>query len=198
MNKTIITMAVVFLLLGASVAYLGIRLSQPITPPQTINAPVAEIAPLSFTENPYAKIPVINAYYEGKEIWFVHTDVSNEDMAKRLAKMVNYPVTYSALLGKLPADKLGKLYVFINGIKQDSVKPWNGGPFGYQIDIVDSELGDSNYTPLRNPSLVAWKATAAPRVLKSMAELLAAEKGGELAIKPTNVIVNVPIVKQNP
>ncbi len=48
---------------------------------------------------------------------------------------------------------------------------------------------------MHTPYLVTWKETATPRILTSLAELLEAEKNGELAIRPTNVIVNAPVVR---
>lgn len=74
-------------------------------------------------------------------------------------------------------------------------KPWGGGPFHYQIDILDSVPGESVYSPLRNPQLVAWKEGATPRILRSVAELEKAERNGELTIEATGAIVNAPVVK---
>lgn len=147
------------------------------------------------SDNPFERIPVINAYHEGKEIWFIHTDVSDEQMAALLTKMVNYSVIYSPQLGDADRSKAGKLYVFLNGVRQDGVKPWNGGPFGYQIDIFDSIPGDPDYTPLHNPQFVTWDEKATPRILTSVDELLQAERDGELTIKPTDAIANTPILQ---
>ncbi|MEE8116051.1 MAG: hypothetical protein V3T28_02985, partial [Gemmatimonadales bacterium] len=90
---------------------------------------------------------------------------------------------------------VGQFYVFTNGISQEGVEPWGGGPLGYQIDIFESVPGDEGYTPLRNPHLVTWNETAAPRILTSVAELLEAERNGELTVTQTNVIVNAPVVR---
>ncbi len=38
--------------------------------------------------DPYETVPVIDAYYEGGKVWFIHTDVSDEQMARRLTQMV--------------------------------------------------------------------------------------------------------------
>ena len=55
--------------------------------------------------------------------------------------------------------------------------------------------GDEDYTPLRTPQMVTWNESAAPRILTSLAELLEAERNGELTIGPSNVIVNAPVVR---
>ena len=146
-------------------------------------------------DDPYETLPIIDAYYEGEKLWFIHTDVSDEPMARRLTMMVGYNTIHSPRLGEIPLDKVGKFYAFTNGVSQEGVGPWGGGPFGYQIDIFESVPGDEAYTPLRNPHLVTWKETATPRILTSVAELLEAERNGELTIRPTNVIVSAPVVR---
>ena len=146
-------------------------------------------------DDPYEMLPIIDAYYEGEKLWFIHTDVSDEPMARRLTMMVGYNTIHSPRLGEIPRDKVGKFYAFTNGVSQEGVGPWGGGPFGYQIDIFESVPGDEIYTPLRNPHLVTWNETATPKILTSVAELLEAERNGELTIRPTNVIVSAPVVR---
>lgn len=146
-------------------------------------------------DDPYEMFPIIDAYYEGEKLWFIHTDVSDEPMARRLTMMVGYNTIHSPRLGEIPLDKVGKFYAFTNGVSQEDVGPWGGGPFGYQIDIFESVPGDEAYTPLRNPHLVTWNETATPKILTSVAELLEAERNGELTIRPTNVIVSAPVVR---
>ncbi len=109
--------------------------------------------------------------------------------------MVGYHTMYSPRLADIPRENVGKFYVFTNGVSQEEIEPWGGGPLGYQIDIFESVPGDEGYTPLRNPHLVTWNETAAPRILTSVAELLEAERNGELTISQTNVIVNAPVVR---
>ena len=147
-------------------------------------------------EEYYEKIPVIDAYYNGEKLWFIHTDVTSPEMAERLTKMVNYKTLYvPAHAEAIEPNKLAKLYLFANGVDQRDTEPWGGGPFNYQIDIFDSIPGDEGYTSLRQPHVVTWTENTTPRILKSEEELLAAEAAGELAIKPTGVVVNVPVVR---
>lgn len=144
----------------------------------------------------YEQIPIIDAYYNGEKIWFIHTDVTNLEMVERLTKMVNYKTLYAPKNKEVvDIDKLAKLYIFTNGIDQSNEKPWGGGPFNYQIDIFDSIPGDDSYTSLRNPYLVTWNEGTTPRILKTEEELLAAKDAGELKIKKTDVVVNAPIVR---
>jgi len=147
-------------------------------------------------ENPYEHIAAIDAYYEGQKIWFLHTDVSDEGMAEKLTKMVNYTTHNAPKLGEFDHEKAGTLYVFTNGVSSHAEKPWGGGPFNYQIDIFDSIPGDSSYTPVRHPHLVTWNEGVIPRILKSVAEIEEAIANNEITIKkPEGVLVNVPIIK---
>lgn len=143
---------------------------------------------------PFVRLPAIDAYHDGRKVWFIHTEASDAQMAKRLTEMVDHRTVYAPRLGGVDPESAGKIYVFTNGISRRDARPWGGGPFHNQIDILDSVPGDEDYTPLRNPHLVTWNEDASPRVLRSEEELLQAERNGELTIESTAVIVNAPVV----
>src|SRR3989344_1945862 len=215
MNNKIITTAIIALLVGAVSTYVAIK-------PSDTGLPV-KIPSQSFTDNPQLSIPVINAYYDGREIWFMHTEVSDAEMAQRLSSMVGgnnmmparqsprlagaigeaqvgdgggmMATMYAQRLRDVPKETAGKLYVFTNGVKQGDMKPWGGGPFGYQIDVFDSVPGQEEYSPLRNPYIVTWNADATARILRSVDEILTAERNSELTITQSDIIVNAPIVQ---
>ena len=194
MNNKIITTAIVALLIGAGGTYVVVNPSDTELP--------AKMPLQSLTDNPQLSMPAINAYYNGREIWFMHTEVSDAQMAQRLSNMVGgnnmmgmMATKHVPRLADVPKETAGKLYVFTNGVTQEGAKPWGGGPFGYQIDIFDSIPGQDGYTPLRNPYIVTWSKNTAPRILKSVEEILAAERNGELTVTQSDVIVNAPIVQ---
>jgi len=194
MNNKVITTAIIALLIGAGITYVAVKPSDTGLPAKT---PLQSLA-----DNPQLSMPVINAYYNGQEIWFMHTEVSDAQMAQRLSNMVGGNNTMGMMatmhvprLADIPKETAGKLYVFTNGVKQDGVKPWGGGPFGYQVDVFDSIPGQKEYSPLRNPYIVTWGENATPRILKSVEEILAAERNDELTITQSDVIVNAPIVQ---
>lgn len=148
-----------------------------------------------FERIPAIDLPVIDGYHNCDKVWFIHTSASSEKMAERLTKMVNYPTLHVPRLTEIVnADELADIYVFKNGIDQSDVDPWGGGPFGYQIDILDSVPGEETYTPLRHPHIVTWKEDAEPEILKSVDQLMAAKQAGRLTIKPTDVVVTAPVV----
>ncbi len=182
------------LILLASVASLGLGLWLSSEMPVPKEPSLGSTQP--YQARPYETLPVIDAYYQGEKVWFIHTDVSSDSMADRLTEMVGYRTLHApqnTRAAKL--EKLGKIYVFTNGVDRRDAEPWGGGPFGYQIDVVDSVPGDAAYTSWRTPQLVTWKDGAAPRVLKSEQAILEAQANGQLTVKPTDVVVNVPMVE---
>jgi len=150
---------------------------------------------MSFNPDAPINIPLVDGYYNGQRVYFVHTEVSDQDMAQMMSSMVNFPTLYVPELKNIPDDNLSKVYVFTNGIR--GMGPYGGGPFMYQIDIFDSIPGDSTYSQFRVPYLVTWNENSSPKVLTSVEELLDSEKKGELTIQATKNIVNAPIIVWN-
>lgn len=149
-----------------------------------------------YLENhPEIEIPVIDGYHDGKKVWFIHTSASTEAMAERLTQMVDYPTLHVPKLDEIvDVDAVANIYVFKNGVDRSGTEPWGGGPFGFQIDVLDSVPDDPEYTPLRHPHVVTWNENADARVLTSADELMAARNAGKLEITPTDVVVTAPVV----
>lgn len=128
-----------------------------------------------------AALPVNQAFADGKEIYFVHLEASDQPTAKQLTDMMQSPVFYVPSLGKVPAEALANVYSFKNGV--------NG-----QVSVFDNPPGADGYSPLRQLNMVVWADGSKARALKSEADILSAKEAGELAIKPTGIVVNMPIV----
>jgi hypothetical protein len=135
----------------------------------------------------FATIPAGQAYADGKEIYFSHTEASDPAIAEKLTNMMKSPVLLVPSLAKAPAEMLGNVYVFENGVT-------GKGPLGFQPDVFDNPPGSSNYTPLRRIVLVNWKDSSQARLLKAAADVLQAESDGELAATQTDVVVNMPFM----
>jgi len=87
-------------------------------------------------------IPMIDGYYNGEKVYFLHTEVSDKPMAEMMSMMVNFPTLYVPELMNISPDDLGKVYIFTNGIP--GTEPYGGGPFFFQIDIFDAIPGQSD------------------------------------------------------
>jgi hypothetical protein len=134
-----------------------------------------------------AAVPAGRAFAEEQEIYFMHTEVSDESVAKILTSMMNSPVLVVPALAKAPDELLANVYVFKNGLK-------GMGPLGFQPDVFDNPPGTDGYRPLRRLILVTWKDEKAARELKSLAEVKAAESKGEITTETPGVVINMPFV----
>ncbi len=137
-------------------------------------------------------IPMIDGYYNGEKVYFIHTEISDKDIAGMMTSMVNFPTLYVPDLDDISQDDLGKVYIFTNGIAGSG--PYGGGPFFFQIDIFESVPGMDVYNQFRVPQLVTWNEDSNPILLTSIEELFEAETNGELSIKSTDFVVNAPII----
>jgi len=147
---------------------------------------------MQFNTNAPMTMPMIDGYYNGEKMFFIHTEVSDKNMAQMMSTMINFPTLYVSDLKNIPQSKMSKVYVFTNGISGS--EPYGGGPFMFQIDIFDSIPGQMGYNPYRVPHLVTWNDNFIPRIMTSEAEILEAESNGELTIQKTDNVVNAPMI----
>ena len=131
--------------------------------------------------------PLVRGLYQGEELFFIHTEASDPNVASMLTKMMGPEVVLTPDLAQVPETVLANVYVFTNGVE-------GGGPFGFQPDVFDSVPGDQGYSALRSINLVAWREGVAPRELRSAEEVKAAEARGEVTIKQPGIVVNMPIL----
>ncbi len=147
---------------------------------------------MSFNVNAPITMPMIDGYYNGEKVFFVHTEVSDKAMAEMMTMMINFPTLHVPDLKNMPPDEMSKVYVFTNGISGSA--PYGGGPFMYQIDVLDSIPNQMGYSQFRVPHLVTWNENSTPRILTSVDEIFEAESNGELTIQKTDNVVNSPMV----
>lgn len=137
------------------------------------------------------RVPPVFAYYDDQPVAFIHTEVSDQDIAEVLTDMMGSPVPVVTSLSRVPDSALGTVYVFANGVVPDDTP---AGPLGFQPDVFDSAPGDPAYTPLRRIVEVSWSDEGQARVLTSAEEVTAAEADGDVASKPTDIVVDAPML----
>ncbi len=147
---------------------------------------------MSFNVNAPITIPLIDGYYNGDKVFFVHTEVSDKAMAEMMTMMINFPTLHVSDLKNMPQDEMSKVYVFTNGISGSG--PYGGGPFMYQIDVLDSIPDQIGYSQFLVPHLVTWNENSTPRILISVDEIMQAESNAELTIQKTDNVVNAPMI----
>lgn len=173
LKKNLLVLVVTGLLMGGFVlAYLAIA-------PKALASGKARMAgPI---------VPPVTGYAEGREIQFIHTEASDQEVAGILTEMMDSPVLVVAELAQTPESLLATVFVFKNGLK-------GRGPLGFQPDVFDNVPGTSGYRPLRMVHMVTWKSEADARVLKSDAEVQSAVRQGQISVEKSGVVVNMPFL----
>jgi hypothetical protein len=133
-------------------------------------------------------IPLSKGYVNGKIAYFIATDASDSQIAASITNTTGFKVNYAPNLASTPESALQPGYVFVNGIKTTE------SPVGFQLGVSSALPGEKGYSPLSQLNYVKWNANATPRILKSAAEILDAQKNGELSIAKTNIVINSPAV----
>jgi hypothetical protein len=136
-------------------------------------------------------IHLSKGYVNGKIAYFIATDASDSQIAASITNTTGFKVNFAPSLASTPASALQPGYVFVNGIKTSQ------SPVGFQLGVATALPGEKGYSPLSQVNYVKWNANATPRILKSVAEIMTAEKNGELSIAKTNIVINSPAVAAN-
>jgi hypothetical protein len=135
-------------------------------------------------------------YVNGKIAFFIATDASDNGTAASITKNPGFKVNFAPALAFVPESSRQQGYEFINGVRGE-------GSFGFQLPIASALPGDKNYSPLVQLNFVKWNSNnnsststvVVARELKSVNEIMAAQKNNELTIAKTNIVINSPAVR---
>ena len=133
-------------------------------------------------------IPISKGYIDGNIAYFIATDASDKHAVSSITNNTGFPVNYAPLLNNTSESIRGQGYVFLNGVQGEA-------PGGVQLPVANAVPGDEDYSPLWQTNFVKWNDNATARELKSVEEIITAQKNGELTITETNIIVNSPAIK---
>ena len=133
-------------------------------------------------------IPLSKGYIDGNIAYFIATDASDKHAVSSITNNTGFPVNYAPLLNNIPESIRGQGYVFSNGVEGEA-------PGGFQLPVANAVPGDKDYSPLWQTNFVKWNDNGTARELKSVEEIMAAHKNGELTITETNIIINSPAIK---
>jgi hypothetical protein len=150
-----------------------------------VNNPVSP--PTQTTSGLGYSVPAGRAWAEGQEIRFVHTEISDPDLAILLTNMMKSPVLVVSSLAQIPDSLLAEVYVFSNGLK-------GAGPLKFQADVFDKPAGKPGYTPLRRLNVVSWTDTTKATLLKSVSDLVTAQTSGLITIEKKSIVINMPFI----
>lgn len=116
-------------------------------------------------------------YYDGHKDTYLNTDVSN----KAQATMMH--VNFAPALKAAPLASSPEMYLV------------EGRAASGQLAVFGSEPGERSYSPIWKETILTWKSTATPVLIKSDTQIDQLEKKGELTERATSTRLNCPIVK---
>ena len=185
-TKTHGLLSAVFIL---TISMLGSQLSlhQALSQGQASNAASSNTNNNTASSNSIS-IHLSKGYVDGKIAYFIATDASDNQIALSITNNTTFKVNYAPNLALTPESTRQQGYVFVNGIKTSE------SPVGFQLGVASALPGEKGYSPLSQVNYVKWNANATPRILKSVAEIMAAQKNGELSIAKTSIVINSPAV----
>lgn len=128
---------------------------------------------------PQTKItrPAFEGYYDGHKDTYLNTDVSN----KADAKMMH--INYAPVLNSVPLKTAPEIYLV------------QGKTASGQLAVFGSEPGETSYSPVWKETILTWKASAKPVLIKSDTQINQLEKKGGLTERSTSIRLNCPIIK---
>jgi len=121
--------------------------------------------------------PAFHGYYDGHKVTYLNTDVS--DKADATAMHINYAPGLKAV----PLASAPEIYLV------------QGKASAGQLAVFGSEPGEPTYSPIWKETILTWKASATPVLIKSDTQVNQLEKKGLLSERATSIRLNCPIVK---
>jgi hypothetical protein len=121
--------------------------------------------------------PGFQGYYDGHKDTYLNTDVSSKSEAKAMH------INYAPGLKAVPLKTAPEIYLV------------EGKSAAGQLAVFGSEPGEASYSPIWKETILTWKASATPVVIKSDTQVDQLEKGGKLSERGTSIRLNCPIIK---
>jgi hypothetical protein len=116
-------------------------------------------------------------YYDGHKDTYVNTDVSRKAEAKAMH------INYAPVLKSVPLKPAPEMYLV------------EGKAAPGQLAVFGSEPGEASYSPIWKETILTWKASATPVLIKSDTQIDQLEKKGGLTERSTTTRLNCPIIK---
>jgi hypothetical protein len=140
-----------------------------------VASPLGSAVPSTLNLGPAVKASqtIYKGYYDGHKDDYVVTDVSSKAQAKAMH------INFSAEIGKV---KGAPAQYFITG------KAAAG-----QLAVFGSEPGETDYNPLWEELIVAWKPGVKPVLLVRDDQINGLAKKGMLTVTDAHVVINAPI-----
>jgi hypothetical protein len=123
------------------------------------------------------KRPAFHGYYDGHKDTYLNTDVSSKAQARAMH------INYAPVLKTVPLKAAPEIYLA------------EGKAAVGQLAVFGSEPGEASYSPIWKETILTWKASATPVLIKSDTQVNQLEKKGGLTERSTSIRLNCPIIK---
>jgi hypothetical protein len=123
------------------------------------------------------KRPAFQGYYDGHKDTYLSTDVSDKAEAKAMH------INYAPVLKTVPLKAAPEIYLV------------QGKATARQLAVFGSEPGEASYSPIWKETILTWKSSATPVLIKSDTQVDSLEKKGTLTERATSIRLNCPIIK---
>ena len=135
---------------------------------------------------PVVSLPLNFAWFEGRKVEYITTDISDPAMARALG--VNWvPRLAQAIPEPGRPSVLERVYKFADDsqitVFQSAPAPTGPGN------------ADKSYSPLWRMVLLRWQRPGQARELKSEEQVLSAVEAGDVTMEITGIVVNCPITR---
>ena len=155
---------------------------------QTTVTPPAENYTIKLSKSTIpVTIPMHEGIVNGKTVYYIITDSSNNLVANTISDKQNWKVHPSSVLAHVPSISFGNMFIFTNGIT-------GNGTRGYQNDVLSFTPSDKQYSPLSKVVEVSWNIGRGPFILNSTQAILDANMTGKIKLIVTDTIMNTPQV----
>jgi hypothetical protein len=121
--------------------------------------------------------PAFQGYYDGHKDTYLNTDVSSRADAKMMH------INYAPVLKSVPLKTAPEIYLV------------QGKAAAGQLAVFGSQPGETSYSPVWKETILTWKASATPVLIKSDTQINQLEKKGGLTERSTSIRLNCPIIK---
>jgi hypothetical protein len=123
------------------------------------------------------KRPAFHGYYDGHKDTYLNTDVSSKAQARAMH------INYAPVLKTVPLKAAPEIYLA------------EGKAAVGQLAVFGSEPGEASYSPIWKETILTWKASATPVLIKSDTQVNQLERKGGLTERSTSIRLNCPIIK---
>jgi hypothetical protein len=121
--------------------------------------------------------PAWHGFYDGHQDTYLNTDVSDKSEAKSMH------VNYAPGLKTVPLNSAPEIYLV------------QGKAAAGQLAVFGSQPGEASYSPIWKETILTWKSSAKPVLIKSDTQVDQLENKGGLTERSTKIRLNCPIIK---